>query len=234
MLRTRRSQRRTRTPTTGSCRERRSIDDVDHMTSYVRGAGPLTVSLANRLLIVLLCACSSSPPSPSAENGSSASLPPIAADAQGTKGSSSASGETSRPAAPPAPSPQSPPAAVAAYLRAQASSSGRWSAFVFELGPASDRNTGPRRFLGYRVLRSKQVPEKLATELVGRLGEDTSYADGDYGCVTEPFGVRVSHGATSLDFLVNCGHISFDREGSHDGPVLSSEMVTFLEGLRGR
>lgn len=65
------------------------------------------------------------------------------------------------------------------------------------------------------------------------MGEPTSYVDGDYGCVGDPFGVRLSNGDANLDFVADCGHLFLDEKGDNHGPLFSPEMIEFLDSLRG-
>lgn len=138
------------------------------------------------------------------------------------------------PPPPPSPSPQPPPRAIVAFLKGQVAAELPWSAIVFEL--ASARAGIPKRshFMGHHVVRRIAIRPDRATALAQRLGQDTSYVDGDHGCGGVPFGVRVVRGTASLEFTVDCGHLVLAGSSTdHADAILSEEMMAFLEQLRG-
>ena len=85
-------------------------------------------------------------------------------------------------------------------------------------------------FLGMPVIKQTPLKASDAAQLAERLGRNTSYVDGDIGCVSESVGFRLSRGDAHLDFIHNCGHGGF-IEGDLHGAIFASDMIAFLDRL---
>lgn len=139
-------------------------------------------------------------------------------------------------AMPPSPSPQTssqpPPVKIAAFLREHAADTSAWRATIYEIANGdSDRRGRSAEFRGRRIVRQAMLSDADAAELAARLGRDDSYTNGDYGCFVDPgSGYRLERGDALLDFMVNCGHVSFDGVEWH-AASLSSDMMQFLGRL---
>src|SRR5687768_10578764 len=89
------------------------------------------------------------------------------------------------PPPPPPPGPRPPPEVIASFLRDNRDKAGAWHVTLHALGDA------PGSFMGAKVERTVVVKPALASQLVARLGSDSSYNDGDYGCIADDIGVRI-------------------------------------------
>jgi hypothetical protein len=134
------------------------------------------------------------------------------------------------PPPPPPPSPQPPPAEVTSFLRASASCTEPWQVMLLELDA---KRAGP--FLGRRIGRHSTLTTAQAEDLIARLVRDSTYVDGDVGCVGDEFGLRIRRGAAVLDLVVDCSHVYFTEHG-HEGrwALFSDVMWTHLTALRDR
>lgn len=133
---------------------------------------------------------------------------------------------------PPQTSSQPPPVKIAAFLREHATDTSAWRATVYEIANGdNDRRGRSAEFRGRRIVRQAMLSDADAAELAARLGRDDSYTNGDYGCFVDPAsGYRLERGDALLDFMVNCGHVSFDGVEWH-AASLSSGMMQFLDRL---
>ena len=126
-----------------------------------------------------------------------------------------------------------PPERVATFLREHANDPEPWELTLYDVVNDDDDKRGdPRlgRFLGRSALQRRRGDARVVSELAARLGRDSSYVDGDSGCITsEALGVRLVRGSASLDFIYNCGHVYLTPEG-HTGTyaLFSDEMVSFV------
>ncbi len=124
-----------------------------------------------------------------------------------------------------------PPAQITSFLAEAAHTAGPWRVTIHQL---VDRSGG-QRFLGYRDTGVRVLAQPLADDLVARLARETSYLDGDVGCVGDPIGLRVARGSLAIEFVEDCSHLYLTEKG-HSGHwvLFSSEMATVIKELRRR
>lgn len=112
------------------------------------------------------------------------------------------------PPPPPPPSAQDPPKPVIDFLAACAQRGASWTARVER-----------------RALSVSQ-----ANALALRLGERSSYVDGDSGCVTTPVHYELMCGDLRFEFVENCSHMQIGNDDH--AAIFSSEMAAFLGTIR--
>ena len=135
----------------------------------------------------------------------------------------------SQPAPPPPPpptaieSPAAVPLEIAKFLRAN---SDPLRVTLYSLGD----DDGP--FLGGKVLRSRQLADASAAEVLAWLGDDKTYVteNGTRGCgwVTPELGIEVARGNASLRLRYNCGYLFFDKNHDVKATVGSDGIVRFM------
>lgn len=133
------------------------------------------------------------------------------------------------PPPPPLPSSQPPPTEIATFLREHAADTSAWRATVYELANEPSRRSAG--FCGHPIVKQTTLGEADAAELAAQLGRDASYTTGDYGCFLDrSSGYRLMRGPATLEFMVNCGHVSFDGADWH-AAILSTDMIERLDRL---